>query len=115
MSNDGEIQGHTTTYCTEIVNEKDSPVATDEMKFANGNEIRGPRDHCPFKTVGKEKIPADANLLPRKFVLTTRTNHDIVKCKALFVIGEHCDPIKHYFVQQSQNIHPSTIRLIPAL
>ena len=62
------------------------------------------------------ELPNDADLLAARFVLAIKTDAEgREKYKAWYVVGDHRDNIKNYFVHGSQTIQKSSCRLMLTL
>lgn len=72
-------------------------------------------DRDTFKIVPSQAIPNDASVLPARFVSNIKSDDSVEKMKARLVIGGHRDPMKKLIVHQSQNVQPSSIRLVLVL
>lgn len=86
------------------------------MSEVKRKEIRGPLDRGTFRVMLREDIPDDGNVLPGRFVLSIKSTDDgEVKWKARYVIGGHRDKLKIMMVHTSQNLQPSSVRLLLSL
>lgn len=102
----------TPIFSTEVLSSNDprskGPRMTDEVK----TEVKELIDRKTFKTILKEDIPEDANVLPGRFVLSIKSAQDgSQRYKARFVIGGNRDKLKRLMVHSSQTLQPSSIRL----
>lgn len=78
--------------------------------------MKGLLDRGTFKIILREEVPADANILPGRFVLTMKsTEKGEVKYKPRFVIGGHRDKLKQMMVHHTATLQPCSIRLLLAL
>ena len=103
-------------FMTEIIPNSDDRASTPEMLEARAEEIRNLIKRKTFKVILKEDLPADANVLPGRFVLALKSTVDgKIFHKARFVIGGHRDRLKNFMVHSSQTLQPSSIRLLLAL
>lgn len=59
-------------------------------------------DRGTFKIVPAQAIPDDANVFPARIVLTIKSDDDVKKVKAPFVIEGHRDSTKKFIVHQSE-------------
>lgn len=107
--------GYLNAFATEVINKSDPRFESQFMRDAKKAEIKGLMERETFKVVKTENIPPDATILPGRFVLAIKNVDGLEKYKARYVIGGHRDSMKDLIVHQSQNIQPSSIRLILAL
>lgn len=80
---------------------------TDALK----KKVSGLLERGTFKSVLREDIPPDANVLPGRFVLDITSDHDgTVKLKARFIC--HHDKLKKLMAHSSQTLQPLSDRLL---
>eukprot|EP00171_Calliarthron_tuberculosum_P005221 IDg5221t1 len=99
---------------TEIIYPGDPRAA--KFDDAIRKEILGLIERKTFKIVLKEEAGDNPNIVPARFILAVKHDHDgSTLFKARFVMGGHRDREKHLAVHKTTNMKQSSLRMILAL
>lgn len=108
------ISGSSSIHLTEIIDPGDPRAAA--FGEAKKREIEGLLARGTFKLVRRQDAGPRPNVVPSRFVLTSKTQDDGSKLlKARFVLGGHRDRDRRRLVHNSNTLKQSSIRLLLAL
>lgn len=97
---------------TEVIDQGDPRAEFTEMIIAKERKVKGLMDSGTYKIIPAQAIPNDANVLLAMFVFTIKSDDDVKNVKTRLAIRGHRNPMKKFFVHQSQNVQPSSIHLV---
>lgn len=103
-------------FLSEKLDRNDPRASSPKMSVAKKAEIKNLIDRGTFKTILREDITKDGNVLPGRFVLNIKSTEDGKEIyKAPYFVGGHRDKLKRMMVHSSQTLQASSIRLLLAL